>query len=273
MLNRGQNLVVSETHSFSPRLIWEGRFGFNRLRREVLQQNAGNDIAERLGIPGLSTEPDFVGFPAINVAGFDNLSDNIAQPILRQDNTFQVVQQLTHARGRHTLKAGLDYRRFSNSGIQGFFGRGQFNFLGAFTTNAVADMLLGFPTFTIQTAIDNPFRQRVSSWNGYLQDDWKVIPRLTLNLGLRYEWNHPVTDADDRFTFFDLARNELVRAGVEGASRSGLESDANNVAPRIGVSWSPRGSGDLAVRAGYGVFYDVPKSFDHSLSDDRVLAR
>ena len=88
VLNRGQNLAVSETHFFSPRLIWEGRFGFNRLRREVLQQNVGNDIAARLGIPGLSTDPDFVGFPAINVAGFDNLSDNIAQPILRRDNTF-----------------------------------------------------------------------------------------------------------------------------------------------------------------------------------------
>ena len=257
VLNRGQNLVVSETHSFSPRLIWEGRFGFNRLRREVLQQNAGDDISGGFGIPGLSTDPDFVGFPAINVAGFDNLSDNIAQPILRQDNTFHLVQQLTHVRGRHTLKAGLDYRRFSNSGIQGFFGRGQFNFLGAFTTSAVADMLLGFPTFTIQTVIDNPFRQRASSWNGYLQDDWKITPRLTLNLGLRYEWNRPATDADDRFNFFDLARNELVRAGAEGASRSGFESDANNVAPRVGVSWSPRGSADLAIRAGYGVFYDV----------------
>ena len=257
VLNRGQNLALSETHFFSPRLIWEGRFGFNRLRREVLQQNVGNDIAGQLGIPGLSTDPDFVGFPAINVAGFDNLSDNIAQPILRQDNTFHVVQQLTHVRGRHTLKAGLEYRRFSNRGIQGFFGRGQFNFLGVFTTNAVADMLLGFPTFTIQTIIDNPFRQRASSWNGYLQDDWKVTPRLTLNLGLRYEWNRPATDADDRFTFFDLARNALVRAGADGASRSGLKSDANNIAPRVGVSWSPRGSDDLAIRAGYGIFYDV----------------
>ena len=257
VLNRGQNLAVSETHFFSPRLIWEGRFGFNRLRREVLQQNVSNDIAGRLGIPGLSADPDFVGFPAINVAGFDNLSDNIAQPILRRDNTFQVVQQLTHVRGRHTLKAGLEYRRFSNSGIQGFFGRGQFNFLGVFTTNGVADMLLGFPTFTIQTIIDNPFRQRAASWNGYLQDDWKVTPRLTLNLGLRYEWNSPATDADDRFTFFDLASNELVRAGAEGASQSGFRSDANNIAPRVGVSWSPLGSDDLAIRAGYGVFYDV----------------
>ena len=189
------------------------------------------------------------------------------------------MQQLTHVRGRHTLKAGFEYRRFSNRGITGFFGRGQFNFLGVFTAeeeqveeegqvereprklpdpeNAVADLLLGFPTFTIQTVIDNPFRQRASSWNGYLQDDWKVTPRLTLNLGLRYEWNRPATDADDRFTFFDLARNELVRAGADGASRSGFRSDANNVAPRVGVSWSPLGSDDLVVRAGYGVFYDI----------------
>ena len=121
----------------------------------------------------------------------------------------------------------------------------------------MADLLLGFPTFTIQTVIDNPFRQRTSSWNGYMQDDWKVTPRLTLNLGLRYEWNRPATDADDRFTFFDLTSNELVRAGADGASQSGFESDANNVAPRVGVSWSPLGSDDLVVRGGYGVFYDV----------------
>ena len=80
VLNRGQNLVVSETHVFGPATIWEARFGFNRLRREVVQQNAGNDIAAELGIPGLSSDPRFVGFPGISVGGVDNLSDNTALP-------------------------------------------------------------------------------------------------------------------------------------------------------------------------------------------------
>ncbi len=257
VLNRGQNLAVSETHVFNPGMVWEARFGFNRLRREVRHQNAGHDIAAELGIPGLSADPRFTGFPAVNVAGFDNLSDNIALPILREDETFHVLHNFTWVKGRHTWKWGAEYRHFSDAGIQGFFGRGQFNFLGAFTQNPLADLLLGFPTFTIQTVIDNPFRQSASSWSGFLQDDWKLSPRLTLNLGLRYEWNQPAVDAEDRFTTFDFAQRKLVRAGEDGLPRAGFESDANNFAPRVGLSWSPRAANDLVFRGGYGVFYDT----------------
>ena len=256
VLNRGQSLVVSETHVFNPATIWEARFGFNRLRREVVQQNAGNDIAAELGIPGLSSDPRFAGFPGISVGGVDNLSDNTALPILRQDNTFHVLQNVTQVRGRHTFKWGGEFRYFSNDGIQGFFPRGQFNFLGAITQNPVADLLLGFPTFTIQTVIDNPFQQRTSSWNGYFQDDWRITPRLTLNLGVRYEWNQPATDANDRFTTFDFESRELVRAGTGGIPRAGFGTDGNNFAPRFGVSWNPRAADDLVLRGGYGIFYD-----------------
>jgi outer membrane receptor protein involved in Fe transport len=256
VLNRGQNLVVSETHIFGPSTIWEGRFGFNRLRREVVQQNAGTDFAAELGIPGLSTDPRFAGFPGISVGGVDNLSDNTALPILREDNTFHLLQNVTQVRGRHTFKWGGEFRYFGNDGIQGFFPRGQLNFLGAFTQNPVGDLLLGFPTFTIQTVIDNPFKQRTSSWNGYLQDNWRITPRLTLNLGLRYEWNQPATDANDRFTTFDFGSQELVRAGTGGVPRAGFGTDGNNFAPRFGLSWSPRAANDLVLRGGYGIFYD-----------------
>ena len=257
VLNRGQNLVLSETHVFSPATVAELRFGFNRLRREVLQENIGHDVAGELGIAGVSSDPLFSGFPAINVSGFDSLADNIALPIVREDQTFHLVANLTHVRGGHTLKWGGEYRHFSDDGIQAFFGRGQLNFLGAFTQNPGGDFLLGFPTFTIQTVIDNPFRQRASSWNGFLQDDWRVTPRLTLNLGLRYEWNRPATDVEDRFMTFDPDARQLVRAGEGGIPRAGFRRDNNNFAPRIGLSWSPRDADDLVLRAGWGVFYDT----------------
>ncbi len=257
VLNRGQNLVLSETHVFSPTTVAELRFGFNRLRREVLQENIGNDIAGELGIAGVSSDPLFSGFPAVNVGGFDSLADNTALPIVREDQTFHLIANLTQVRGGHTFKAGGEYRHFSDDGIQAFFGRGQMNFLGAFTQNPAGDFLLGFPTFTIQTVVDNPFRQRASSWNGFLQDDWRITPRLTLNLGLRYEWNRPATDVEDRFMTFDPDARELARTGTGGVPRAGFRHDNNNFAPRIGLSWSPRSADDLVLRAGWGVFYDT----------------
>src|SRR5262249_44163568 len=87
VINRGQNLAVSETHVSNAATVWEGRFAYNRLRRAVLQQNIGNDVGGQLGIPGLSRVPRHFGFPAIVVPGFDSLSDNTALPIIRTDNT------------------------------------------------------------------------------------------------------------------------------------------------------------------------------------------
>ncbi|MCB1019723.1 MAG: TonB-dependent receptor [Bryobacterales bacterium] len=254
-LNRGQNLVVSETHVFGPRAVLDIRFGFNRLRREIRQQNTGVDVAAALGIQGLSSDPDFVGFPAINVAGYDSIGDETALPILRQDNTYHVVGNFTLLRGAHALKMGGEVRAVTVDGIQGLFGRGQMNFLGALTTNPLSDFVLGLPTYTIQTTLDNPFRSRAQSWNGYVQDDWKLRPRLTLNLGLRYELNRPIVDADNRFSYFDFDRNELVPAGTGPLGRAGYRADRNNFAPRVGLSWNP--SNGLVVRGAYGVFYDV----------------
>jgi len=257
VINRGQNIAVSQTHVSSAATVWEGRFGFNRLRREVLQQNIGNDVGGRLGIPGLATRHVDTGFPAIVVPGYDSLADNIALPIVRRDSTYQALGSVTHARGAHTLKAGVEYRRFSLDGINDAFARGQFTFRGTFTRHPVGDLLLGLPTLTLRTIIDNPQALRAWAWNGYFQDDWRVAPRLTLNLGLRYEWNSPPVDARDRFTVFDLASRRLVAPGTAGTPRAGFASDNNNFAPRFGASWMIDGAGRRVLHAGYGVFYDT----------------
>ncbi len=254
VINRGQNAAVSETHVSGPRTVWEARFGFNRLRRQVLQQNIGNDIGGRLGIPGLSRKPEDFGFPAILAAGYDALSDNTALPIIRRDHTWHWLGSATHVRGAHTWKAGMEHRRFAADGVNNVYARGQFTFRPTLTRNAVADLLLGLPTLTLRTIIDNPMALRASAWNAYFQDDWRVTARLTLNLGLRYELNRPPADAENRFTFFDPATRALVRAGSAGYPRSGFRGDHNNFAPRAGLSWS---AGKSVLHAGYGVFYDL----------------
>jgi outer membrane receptor protein involved in Fe transport len=254
VINRGQNVAVSETHVSGPRTVWEARLGFNRLRREVLQQNSGDDVAGRLGIPGLSRDPVNFGFPALVVPGYDTPSDNTALPIIRRDHTWHALGSITHVRGAHTLKAGGEYRRFRADGVNNVFARGQFTFRPTFTRHAVADLLLGLPTLTLRTVIDNPMALRASSWNAYLQDDWKLTPRLILNLGLRYELNLPAVDAADRFSIFDLSRRTLAAAGTQGVPRAGYTADRNNFAPRFGLSWA---QGNTVLHGGYGVFHDL----------------
>ena len=254
-LDRGQHLAGAYSRAFSPLTLLEVRAGFNRLRREVTHENAGRDISKELGIKGLTTDPRFVGFPGINVGGYASLSDDTALPISRTSTTGHVSANLTHAKATHRLKWGGEMRSISIDGTQGLFGRGQFNFLGAISQHAVSDLLLGFPTYSIQTVVDNDFRQRAQFWNAYGQDDWKLAKGLTLSLGLRYEYNAPVYDADDRFSQFDLSKLQLVEAAISPLGRSGYASDRNNLAPRIGIAWNPLDS--TVLRAAYGIYYDV----------------
>ncbi len=254
-LDRGHHLAGSFTHEFSPFTLLEARGGFNRLRREVLHQNIGRDISGELGIPGLSKDSRLVGFPSVNVAGFASLSDDTALPILRRSNTSHLSVNLTKSGARHRLKWGGEHRSVWIDGTQGLFGRGQFNFLGAISQHPVSDLLLGFPTYSIQTVVDNDFRQRAQFWNYFAQDDWMLADGLTLSLGVRYEYNAPAYDADDRFTQYDLGSARLVEPGTTDLGRAGYAPDRNNIAPRIGIAWNPRESS--VVRAAYGVYHEV----------------
>jgi len=255
VINRGQSLALAQTRVSSAQTVWEVRFGFNRLRREVLQQNLGNDVGGQLGIPGLSRRPIDFGFPAVVVPGYDALADNTALPIVRRDQTWHGLGSVTHVHGRHTLKAGTEHRRFSVDGINDVFARGQFTFRGVLSRHPVADLLLGLPTLTLRTTIDNPQALRTWAWDGYVQDDWRVSSRFTVNLGLRYELSRPPVDARDRFTIFDLAARKLAAPGTAGVPRAGFRPDRNNFAPRFGLSWAP--DEKRVVHAAYGIFYDT----------------
>ncbi len=254
---RAQNVALSHTRIFTSNLLSEFRFGYNRLRREVLQENVGNDLTGKLGIPGLSKEPIDFGMPAVVVPGFDRLADNTALPIVRHDNTFEWVESLTWIRSNHSLKAGVDIRKSQVNGFNHVFARGQFIFQPTFTGYPLADLLLGLPTVIIRGMNNNPQAMRARSYNFFLQDDWNLRPDFSLNLGLRYEFNSPPVDRYDQMAIFDATRQRVVRVGTDGFSRSGLNSDRNNFAPRLGLSWSPDKNSRIVVRAAYGLFYDA----------------
>jgi len=264
VLDQGHNLGVGFTQSLSSRMVNEVRFGLNALHRENAPQSAGTNQFTALGINGPSLDAHDQGYPTIVVPGFESLGDDPNLPVARRTRTLHLADALTFEKGHHHLKAGGEFRSYRSDGYTHLFVRGQATFQGVFTGNPVADLLLGLPTVTLLAVNDNQQALRTWAINGFLQDDWHVGRTLTINAGLRYEFNAPPYDADDRMRIYDLASGQLLQVGRNGVSRSGLHADRNNFAPRIGMSWDLTGRGVLLLRAGYGVFYDSGTLIENS---------
>jgi outer membrane receptor protein involved in Fe transport len=170
-------------------------------------------------------------------------------------NTYQVLDNLTYTRGRHLLKFGADFRSQQQNAFRDVQARGFINFLG-FTGNPLSELLQGLPGVSGGARLDNPQHLRTRSYNFFAQDSFRVRPNLTLSMGLRYEYNTPAVDALDRANVYDPAARALVAVGKNGFPRSGYDPDRNNLAPRVGVAWTPGSKRTTVLRAGYGVYYD-----------------
>ena len=149
------------------------------------------------------------------------MGDVASLPIDRADNTYQLVDNFSLVRGVHTLKAGAEVRVLQLNGYVEVYSRGQMNFNGALTGSGIGDLLVGLPTLDIQSKYTGPQTLRSKSLSGYFQDDWKVTRKLTLNPGLRYEYDSPATDPTNRMATFDFKTGTVEQVGTNGLSRSG----------------------------------------------------
>ncbi|MGH9901737.1 MAG: TonB-dependent receptor domain-containing protein, partial [Pyrinomonadaceae bacterium] len=254
---RSQNAMIGETHVFGPSLVNEARFAFNRVSAGVIQENAGRSVNREVGLPDFSPNTRDAGLSFITSTGFSPLGDEGNNPQQSATNTFQFLDNATYARGNHFVKFGFDFRAAQQNAFRDVESRGRLQFSNfAFTGNALADLLLGFPLLTGGARVDNAQHLRTESYNFYFNDSVRLTPRLTLSAGLRYEYNSPAVDTEDRANVFDTATQSLVRVGTGGVPRGGYESDKNNFAPRVGVAWTVGDAGRTVLRAGYGVYYD-----------------
>jgi len=263
-LDRGHSVGIALTGALSPRLVHAIRIGFTTSRRENLQGQRGVDGFGALGISGPSLGALDLGLPTILVSGLETLGDDANLPVVRRTKTWHLIDSLTIERGRHQIKAGAELRTFASDGDNHLFARGRMSFSGAFTGNSFADLLLGYPSFSLLGINNN--RQALRTWalDGFVQDEWRLTARLTATAGLRYEFNAPPTDADNRMRIFDLTTLALVDVGTNGVASSGLERDTNNIAPRVGIHWDLTGRGTSIVRGGYGIFYDSGTLIENS---------
>ncbi|MGA2857376.1 MAG: carboxypeptidase-like regulatory domain-containing protein [Candidatus Sulfotelmatobacter sp.] len=281
------------THTFRHSLLNEFKFGYNRWKLDYVNQDQGQPIAQQLSILGLSTIPSQTGVPNMNVGSYVSMGSDESTPQTGAVNTFELADTVTQIHGNHSLAYGVSVAsvhrgNFSEDNTI----RGEFDFTGSVTGglggvtppantilgNGLADALLGLPTYWIN-GIAAYISGAMNSPNFFFQDNWKVRPNLTLNLGLRYEYNGLVTDQKNQFANFDFQNGDIMVAGTSSVTlmqynpttasfttvgttslggtaenRALQYPDRDDFAPRIGFSWSPQAK--TVVRAGAGVFYD-----------------
>ncbi|MCC6587493.1 MAG: TonB-dependent receptor [Bryobacterales bacterium] len=266
---RAYNAVASWVRTFTPTLIMEAKMGFNRFNLDFRQEGAvpGSKLGEQVGFKNANQGPQADGIPIISPGGYFGIGQTRSLPILRIQNTFNPRLDFTKLQGKHSLKFGFEIRRRQITQFQTNRGNGRFNYGRTFsddpnnaasTGETMAAFLLGAPSLIEQdfTLVFPGFRY--TEWAGYIQDDWKVTSKFTLNLGLRYEYDSPITEVANRMTNFDPVSAKLLIAGFNTDAATGIKADKNNFGPRLGFAYQARPS--TVVRGGYGVFYNPPNS-------------
>jgi hypothetical protein len=266
---KAYNAVLSWVHTFTPTLILESKMGFNRFNLDFRQEGAapGAQLGEKLGVRGSNQGPQADGIPIFSPGGYFGIGQTRSLPIIRIENTFNPRADVTKLLGKQSLKFGFEARRRQITQFQTNRGNGRFNFARTFTddpnnTGSTGEVMAAFLLGAAST-IEQDFTLvfpgfRYTEWAGYFQDDWKVTPKLTLNLGLRYELDTPIVEVANRQTNFDVVSGKLLIAGFNTDSATGIKSDKNNFGPRVGFAYQV--TGGTVLRGGYGVFYNPGNS-------------
>ncbi len=272
--SRNRLLTSGFTRVISPGVINELRFGLNQTRQFIYGQYLGRDINRELGISNVAVNPDVAGFPLIRIDGFPNFGDRDAWPNRFRAGNYQLSDTLTWIKGKHSIKFGGELFRTHYDENNYNSPRGNFRFRGRASNpaNAVssgplsfADFILGYLHTVELGDVPKPSNFRNLQGSAYVQDDWNLTPRLTLNLGLRYDLLGPLTEANNRISNYVPQVNKLICATEEEppcvVDRSFpdalIETDYNNFAPRFGFALRLGKKNKTVVRGGVGMFYSI----------------
>lgn len=265
-LGRTQNVAITWTRTVSNTLVNEARGGWHRFNEaEVFgtTNDPAYDVVGKMGLPLVSRLPEEYGPPTISVSGPEggfsmyNLQRQIG-PRVRSNAIAPFVDVVSWQRGSHFLKFGVEIdRRWVTFG-QARAPRGSFGFDGTYTGSALADFMLGY----VRNASINPTRTNTdlkNFWQAYyVNDDWKVMPRLTITFGLRYDYFQRYKQSDDKFA--NINQNGYVVGNTvfpkdSAYGRGLIQPDYNDFGPRFGFAWRPPIAGETVVRGGYGIYY------------------
>lgn len=283
--NHGRNAAISETHIFSANNINQLTVGFNRIFNHIKSFGDGTCVAAKLHILGADLNskcangiPNFsqsasdcmsCSMTATLVGGYWGLGDRGFAPFQGGTNVYMISDSFDMIRGKHDIRVGGGIRAMqmnveTNAFQDGFL----INLSPTATGDGAADLLLGQMVGGVhdQTFFGATTGRRWKLFRPYVQDDWRVTPNLTLNIGLAWAITTPVVEAGNRQANLDIASGKLLVAGnipiagctfcVRSNSAAGIQLDKTALEPRIGIAWKPFGRQNTAIRAGYAIFHD-----------------
>jgi hypothetical protein len=236
--------TLNETHIFNPRLVNEARLGFTRNFGTAVPNAKLNP--ESFGISNGVHQA--IGLPQINIAGGLNFGGPANQPVGRGDTTVVLADTVSYSRGKHSFRFGGEGRQFHSGNFS--LDTGRFNFAG------IPDFLNGNANSFSITLGDRSSSIKQGALNLFIQDHFKWRRNLSLELGVRYEWNLTPTERFNRFIVFDPQSVSLLRVGVDVDQI--YRQNNKNFEPRVGFAWDPVGDGRTVIRGAYAIMANQP---------------
>ena len=254
---KSQSAVFGWTKILGPAVVNEFRLAWSQGRSDGYQDPKGEDGMSKIGFTGVPDENRTGGIIGVDIQGFIRMGSPNFMPKYQHTDQMQFIDSISWLRGAHQFKFGIEIMApMANNYVDVPATRGDTVFRNnMFSGNALADFLLGYAT-SVQLSNFHEVHQRQHAYSFFIQDDFRASERLTLNLGLRYDFVTPQMDAENRLANFDPATGQLYYA-TDGSieDRALVKPDRDNFGPRLGVVYKANTA--TVVRGGYGIYYNL----------------
>jgi hypothetical protein len=263
---QGRNFVAGWTRIISPEIVNTLHAGWNKgvwsETAEFVNQTKGGttNYAQMLGLKNTSSNPVDWSVPGVSMVGYGFLGNSAASDG-DIDQNYQINDTLIYTHGRHNVRVGGEYRREYYQGVTGS-GSPQLTFSGNYTGSSIGDYLLGIPSQASEIVGTGIGDFHLNLFGVYASDSYKIRPKLTMNIGMGWEYKSPPSEIHNRMAIFDFS---ALKDKVGGRDFTGSPIDAyyKRFKPQLGFAWQPLGPRGTVVRAGFGIYWDSQKANDY----------
>ena len=284
LFSRGHSATIGLTHIFSPRWIDDLRVSYYRSYFLFGPTLGGTNFNQQAGVQGFNDTTSIYSFPQITLTGYAtfNGSPFDQRPKSNRHRNWQYADNVSYSSGRHSVKFGAELLHETAGYVNGSSSVGIFNFVGTYSGNAFADFLLGYPDSVTRDYFKELNGYAGNFFSSYVQDSFRLTKNITINAGLRFEYNGFYNGIRGQKSAFDLTNGKLIiPSSVDPAVQPltstllplfsdritytkdlglpvGIQQGQPDFAPRFGIAWRPGGNNNTVIRSGFGIFYLFP---------------